>query len=86
MYAGQGAGKTVDGFGRADVGDVAEHPIQDSDLGDAGDEGGDHLDFEEEFGGDFHVVAEFEVGGEFYALGGADVAVCDEDLRLKRTG
>ena len=81
MYAGYRACETVDCVWRADVGDVAEHPIQDTDLSDAGDEGGDHLDFEEEFGWDFHVMAEFEVRGEFYALCGADVAVCDEDLR-----
>lgn len=40
------------------------------------------MDFEEEFGGDLHVVAQFEVGGEFDALGGGDVAVCDKDLGI----
>lgn len=74
-----GAGEAVDGFGRADARDIDEHPVEDGDLGDAGDEGGGHLDGEEELGRDFHVVAEFEVGGELDALGGADVAVGDED-------
>ena len=50
-------------------------------MDEAGDEGGDDLDFEEEFGRDLHVVAEFQVGGEFDALGGGDVAICDEDLQ-----
>lgn len=57
MHASYRAYKTIDCVWRADVGDVIEHPIQDSDLSDAGDDGGDHLDFEEEFGGNFHVVA-----------------------------
>ena len=57
MNTSDRAGKTIDCVGRADIGDVSEHPIQDADLSDAGEEGGDQLDFEEEFGGDFHVVA-----------------------------
>ena len=57
MNARDGAGETVDSFRRADAGDVDEHPVQDGDLSDAGDEGCDHLDGEEDFGGDFHVVA-----------------------------
>ena len=40
MDAGDGAGEAVDGVGGADVGDVDEHPVQDGDLDDAGDEGG----------------------------------------------
>ena len=72
--------KAIDSLRRANARDVFEHPIQDTDLSDAGDESGDELDFEEKSGWDFHVMAQFEVGGEFYALGGADVAVCDEDL------
>lgn len=80
VHAGDGAGEAVDGFGGADFGDVGEHPVQDADLDDARDEGGGDLDLEEEFGGDLHVVAEFEVGGELDALRGGDVAVCDKDL------
>ena len=57
MDTGDGAGEAVDCFGSADVGDVGEHPVQDADLNDAGDEGGGDLDFEEELGRDFHVVA-----------------------------
>lgn len=80
--ARDGAGEAVDGVRGADVRDVGEHPVQDGDLDEAGDEGGGELDFEEEFGGDFHVVAQFEVGGEFHALGRGDIAVCDEDLMI----
>ena len=47
MHAGYGACETVDCFGSADVGDVGEHPVEDADLDDAGDQGGDYLDFEE---------------------------------------
>ena len=57
VYTGEGAGEAVDGFGRADVGDVGEHPVQDANLDDARDEGGGDLDLEEQFGGDLHVVA-----------------------------
>lgn len=57
VHAGDGAGEAVDRVGGADVGDVGEHPVQDADLDDAGDEGGGDLDFEEEFGRDLHVVA-----------------------------
>lgn len=56
--ARDGAGEAVDSFRRADPRDVGEHPVQNGDLGDAGDEGGDHLDGEEDFRGDFHVVAQ----------------------------
>jgi hypothetical protein len=69
--AGEGAGETVEGGGGADARDVGEHPVEDADLGEAADEGGGELEFEEKFGRDFHVdLAEFEVGGEFEALGG----------------
>lgn len=57
VHACDGAGEAVDRFWRADVGDVREHPVQDADLDDAGDEGRGDLDFEEEFGRDLHVVA-----------------------------
>ena len=57
VHAGDGAGEAVDCVGGAEVGDVGEHPVQDADLDHAGDEGGGYLDFEEEFGGDLHVVA-----------------------------
>ena len=55
--AGYGACEAVDCLRGADVGDVGEHPVQDADLDDAGDEGGGYLHFEEEFRGDLHVVA-----------------------------
>ena len=80
MHAGEGAGEAVDGGWGAEVGDVGEGPVQDADLDDAGDEGGGQLDFEEELGRDLHVVAEFEVRGEFDTLRGGDVAVGDKDL------
>ena len=57
VHAGDGADEAVDCLGGAEVGDVGEHPVEDADLDDAGDEGGGDLDFEEEFGRDFHVVA-----------------------------
>lgn len=79
MHAGDGAGEAVDGLGRADAFDVCKHPVEDADLGDGGDEGGDDLDEEHDAGRDLHVVPEFEVGGELDALGGGDVAVGDED-------
>ena len=73
-------GKAVDRFWGADVGDVAEHPVQDAYLGNAGDQCGDHLNFEKELWGNFHVVTQLEIGGEFDALCRADVAVRHEDL------
>lgn len=79
MDTRDGAGEAVEGFGGADVLDVGEHPVQDTDLGDGGDERGDNLDEEHDAGGDFHVVPEFEVGCEFDALRGGDVAVGDKD-------
>ena len=79
MDACDGASEAVDGLRGADVGDVSEHPVQDGDLGEAGYKSGEHLDGEKKAGRDLHVVAEFEVGGEFDALGRADVAVGDED-------
>ena len=57
VHAGYGTCEAVDCFGSAYFGDVCEHPIQDADLDDAGDEGGSYLDFEEQFGRDLHVVA-----------------------------
>lgn len=90
VHAGEGADEAVDGFGGADVWDVGEHPVQDADLNDARDEGRGDLDLEEELGGDLHVVAQFEVGGELDALRRGDVAVCDKDLvslnRINKTG
>lgn len=77
--AGERAGEAVAGVGGAEGGEVAEHPVEDADLRQAGDQGGQHLDLEEEARGQLHVVAELEVGGEFDALGGRDVAVGDED-------
>jgi len=62
------AGEAAYGVRGADAGDVGEHPVQDADLRDGGDNGGDHLYGEEGAGWDFHVVAEFEVGREFDAL------------------
>ena len=47
MHPCYGACEAVDCFGSADVGDVGEHPVEDADLDDAGDQGGDYLDFEE---------------------------------------
>lgn len=79
VHACERAGEAVDGLGRAQAGDVGEEPVEDADLGEGGDEGGDHLHCEEETGRDFHVVAEFEVRGEFDALGRGDVRVGDED-------
>lgn len=79
VHAGNGAGEAVDGLGGADAADVCKHPVEDADLGDGGDEGGDDLDEEHDARRDLHVVAELEVGGELDALGGGDVAVGDED-------
>lgn len=79
MDAGNGTGKTVDGFGSTDALDVGEHPVENADLGDGGDERGDDLDEEHDARWNLHVVAEFEVGGELDTLGGGDVAVGDEE-------
>ena len=57
VHAGYGAGEAVDRFRGADAGDVGEHPVEDADLDEAGDERGGNLNFEEEFGRDLHVVA-----------------------------
>ena len=62
VHACERTGEAVNCFRCADAGDIFKHPVQDADLGDAGDNRGDHLDFEEETGWDFHVVAEFQVG------------------------
>ena len=73
--AAVGALEVVDVFGRADVVDVGEGPVEDADLDEAGPDGGDHLAGEEHAGRDFHVVAELEVGGEGEGLRHGDVAV-----------
>lgn len=77
--AGDGAGEAVDGLGGADAPDVGEHPVEDADLGDGGDERSGDLDGEHDARRDLHVVAELEVGGELDALGRGDVAIGDED-------
>ena len=79
MHTGDGAGEAIDGVVSAEGRDVDEHPVQDGDLGERRDESGGQLDGEESFRGDFHVVAQFEVRGEFDALGGGNVAICYED-------
>lgn len=55
--ARDGAVEAVDGGGGAEAGDVGEHPVEDSDLRQARDEGGEHLHGEEEAGRDLHVVS-----------------------------
>ena len=57
MDTGDGAGEAVDCFRGADIGDIGEHPVENPNLDDTGDEGGGHLDFEEELGRYLHVVA-----------------------------
>ena len=71
--------KAVDCLWCADAGNISEHPVQNSNLSDAGDEGRDHLDGKEKFRRYLHVMSKFQVGRELDALGGADVAVGDED-------
>ena len=53
-------------------------------MGECGDKGGDQLDGEEEFWRDFHVVAKFQVGGEFDALGRGDVTISYEDHTVSK--
>lgn len=79
MHPRDRTGKAVDGLQRAEAGYVCEHPIQDTNLCETRYQGSNHLYREEEFRRDFHVVTEFQVGGEFDALRGADVAVCHEN-------
>ena len=79
VHAGDGAGKAVDGLRGADARHVLEHPVEDGNLGEGADDGGDHLDAEEDPGWDFHVVTELEVGGELDTLCRRDVAVGDKD-------
>ena len=68
--AGDGTGEAGGGVGRADAGNGSQRPVEDEDLSQRGDGGGGELEGEEEAGRDVHVVAEFEVGGEFEGLGG----------------
>lgn len=79
MDASERTCEAVGGFLGADFGHVGEHPIQDANLGYGGNNGGDHLNYEEDSWRDFHIVAELKVRGEFYALCGRYVAVCYED-------
>ena len=77
--AAVGALEVVLVVGGADVFDVSEGPVEDADLHEAGPDGGDHLAREEHARRHFHVVAEFEVGGEGQSLGHGDVAVGFEE-------
>ena len=76
MDAGDGTVETVGRLWRAQAGYVEEHPVQDANLGYARRERGDHLHLEQQLGGNLHVVAEFQVGGELDALRRADVGIC----------
>lgn len=76
--AGYRAGEAVDGLGRADAGDVCEHPVEDGNLGERGDDRRHHLDFEEDARWDFHVVPKLQIGGKLDALSRRDVAVGHE--------
>lgn len=55
MYACDGAGEAVDCFRRADAFDIVECPIEDNDLREGSDDGGEELNFEENAGWDRHV-------------------------------
>lgn len=76
--AGDGAGEAVEGGGGAESLDVDEHPVQDADLSNGGDQCRHDLDSEHDPGRDLHVVAELEVGGKLDPLGGGDVSVRDK--------
>ena len=87
MYSRDRTGEAVDGLGSADALNMGKHPVQDSDLRDTGDKCGRHLDFEEDFRRNLHVMAELEVGGELEPLGRADVAKGNKNhVRNRTTG
>ena len=43
VNASKRAGEAVNGLWRADIGNIGEHPVQDTDLSDGGDDRGRHL-------------------------------------------
>jgi hypothetical protein len=79
VYPCKRTDKPVNCLWRADIRDIGEHPIEDEDLGDGRNDGGYHLDGKKYSRWDLHVMAEFEVRGEFYTLRGGDVTVRNED-------
>lgn len=66
--ARNGTREAVESLWGADAGNVREHPVENADLRQRGDECGHHLYREKEAWGNLHVVAEFEVGGKLQAL------------------
>ncbi len=76
MHTGDRAREAVDRLRCADAGYVAEHPVEDADLGQRRDDGGYHLHGEEDAGRNLHVVAQLEIGREFDALRGGDISIC----------
>ena len=76
--AGYRASEAVDGLGRADAGNVCEHPVEDRNLGERGHNRCHHLDFEEDPRWDFHVMPKLQIRGKLDALSRRDVAVGHE--------
>jgi hypothetical protein len=74
-HLGAGAREALGVFGAAEVGDVANHPAQDSRLGRGGEDGGVDLADEEDPGRDLHVLAELEVLRKVHAVLDRVVAV-----------
>lgn len=60
--------EAIESLWGADAGNVREHPVENADLRQRGDECGHHLYREKEAWGNLHVVAEFEVGSKLQAL------------------
>ena len=54
---------------------IDEHPVQDADLHHRGNQSGCHLDFEEEFWRNLHIMTELHIAGELDALSRRDVAI-----------
>ena len=75
---GTRAGKGEFLFVGADVGDVAESPVEDRDLDDGGPEHGDALSHEHGAGRDLHVMAHLEILEKVQSLGHGNVAVALE--------
>ena len=75
MHPSYRTSETVDGLWSAEARNVEEHPVENTNLCQARDNGSHHLDIKEKLWRDLHVMTELEVGGEFNPLCRTDVAV-----------
>ena len=78
MNPGDRTSESIHGLRGAKTTNICEHPIEDPNLCERGNKGGNNLNREHDAWWNFHVVAQFQIRGKLNALSGGDVAVSDE--------